>query len=454
MSTGGDEDTQKGEQHPASSKTGEAAPPITSAATDIPDENTDLVFRDGFPALWVPGTRKPLVDGNEPIPRHSFWSSQTVIEFHPKHLDDILNDCEIVFTSRDRNDGEAYSTGQTFFFPATMKPRCALEALVLTIFEKHVQHVDKGMYNLKQSGAEWWTLVLDGDDDSSKANNGDDDGEGDEDEEDEVGLHFDADYELEDQAANLLLHPRIATVTYLSDFGAPTLVLDQRSPPMDDVKKTSLEKEISKAWLSHPVLGKHTAFDGRLLHGAPALFFPSMQKNKVKNINLEKQDGEPPSKRQKTIPHKRVTLLVNIWLNHWVLDAALLDDEVVAKLKTPWQNQLEGSNLKKSGDDEDNNALDSFVPPFAWNEEVDMAQPTVTEKIRLEESKVDPAGEDDIALCNHNVTVKYNPTMEECHRASSLGKSVEIELGPGALSLHVGDELPDDSDGDEGSSAR
>ena len=78
-----------------------------------------------------------------------------------------------------------------------------------------------------------------------------------------MGLHFDADYELEEQTGNIMLHPRVATITYLSDYGAPTLILDQKSPPMDDMKKTTLETGISKAWLSHPKLGKRTIFDGR-----------------------------------------------------------------------------------------------------------------------------------------------------------------------------------------------
>lgn len=44
---------------------------------------------------------------------------------------------------------------------------------------------------------------------------------------DEVGLHFDADYVLEDLLpVGQLVHPHIATVTYLSDEGAPTLVLN------------------------------------------------------------------------------------------------------------------------------------------------------------------------------------------------------------------------------------
>ena len=275
---------------------------------------------------------------------------------------------------------------------------------------------------MENSGCEWWTLVLDED----KKNDGE---EEEDDDDDEVGLHFDADYELEEQASNILLHPRLATVTYLSDYGAPTLVIDQKSPPMDDLKKKKLEEGIRRAWISHPKIGKHTVFDGRLLHGAPALYFPPSKKNQPTNNN----DEQPTAKRQK-IEKKRYTLLVNIWLNHWVLDAALLDEEICSKLKTPWE--VEGSNLK--GDD-------SYTPPFVWNP-VDLSKATEVTKQKLSPSNVNPAGEDEIALCNHNVTVKYNPTMEECHEASEAASTVELELDEGALTLHVGEELPDATD--------
>ena len=75
-----------------------------------------------------------------------------------------------------------------------------------------------------------------------------------------------------------------------------------------------------------------------------------------------------------------------------------------------------------------------------------MTKPTKTEKIKLVPSNVDPAGEDEIALCNHNVTVKYNPVMSECHTASHLGLIVELELEKGTITLHVGQELSVDED--------
>ena len=401
---------------------------------DSGPSDTDLVIREGFPALRLPNTKyKPMIDGEEPIPRHAFWAKENAIQFHPDQLENLRSDCETVFTARDKPDGQTYSAGQTFFLPALMKPRCALEALAQSIFKKHVEHLEDGTYIPEQSGAEWWTLVMDVNDDAKKKDNNDDDEE--EDDDDEVGLHFDADYELEDQVSNMLLHPRIATVTYLSDFGAPTLVLDQKSPPMDDLQKKTLEGGIDRAWLSHPHLGKHTAFDGRLLHGAPALYFPPRK-------DLPNDGEESSAKRQKIIK-KRYTFLVNVWLNHCVMDAGLLDEEVCAKLQTPWEaerDSSDGSQSSLKGDD-------SYIPPFVWQKDVDLSKPPESvEKTKLSPSNIDPAGEDEIALCNHNVTVKYNALMGNCHKASSIGNSIEIELEKDALILEVGEELPEASD--------
>jgi hypothetical protein len=175
----------------------------------------------------------------------------------------------------------------------------------------------------------------------------------------------------------------------------------------------------------------------RFLHGAPALYFPPNKKN----MTLDHETKEPAAKRRKivhdTIVHdtKRYTLLVNIWLNHWVMDAGLLDDEVCASLKTPWEDDK--SNLK--GDDE-------YKPPFTWNKEIDLAKEPEMKRVALAPSNVDPAGEDEIALCNHNIMVKYNPLMEECHAASFSGATVELALEKGAISLHVGEELSEEEE--------
>ncbi|KAL3922510.1 MAG: hypothetical protein SGILL_002163 [Bacillariaceae sp.] len=459
----------------------------------------DLVIREGFPALMIPssnGSYQPMLTGEEPLPRHAFVANENCIQFHQEYLQTLQEDCETVFSARDKPDGAAYSAGQTFFLPANKEPRCALEALAMMIFHKHTEHLPTGTFNPATSGANWWTLVMDSDDENAGSESGEkehqeapvaaaatastndtknsddaaNDDEEDDDDEDEVGLHFDADYELEDQT-NIMLHPRVATVTYLSDCGAPTVIFNLKSPPMDDQQRKALESNIDKAWLSHPQLGKHVAFDGRLLHGAPALYFPSRQHDnggKRDKLIINDEDGKPAAKRQKLDDGshvdaskrpiisngKRYTLLVNVWLNHWVMDAALLDEEVCVKLKTPWNgvggtiNEETRGNLEKG--DEVEVGTDNDPLPFTWNKDVDLSKDTSSNfpTIALKASNVDPAGEDEIALCNHHVTMFYNPLMSECHKASQLAPTVEMKLQENAIRLRV-DGVVEEEEEDE-----
>lgn len=285
--------------------------------------SNDLIIDKGFTVLnnFKPGAADE--DGKpDPIPRDPFASYSNAISMPSSSRASFLSDCSLVFTARTKEDSESYSTGSTYFLPCLMKPRCALEALAQTIFRAHVDSLgecedtetDDGdkkklLYDPERSGAEWWTLVLDTPSGDSPAKGGDKDD--DEDEDDEVGMHFDADYGLEEQLPNYTLHPRVATITYLSDAGVPTLILDKRPPPPSDEEKKSLNGSINKAWLSHPRFGKHVCFDGRFLHGAPGEYFPSVSTKAV-------DTSEPKAKKLKVDAQggKRVTFLVNVWLNH------------------------------------------------------------------------------------------------------------------------------------------
>lgn len=362
----------------------------------------DFVIRDGFPALRNPADGSPSLNENEPIPRHEVWAEDHALEF--RNLDDWWNDCAAVFTARTREDDQAYSAGTTYFLPCVMKPRCALEELVKSIFDKHTEHLEEGVIVREQSGAEWWTLIMD-EDDTLEVNT-------EEDESDEVGMHFDADYGLEDQAPGLFLHPRVATVTYLSDFGAPTVVFDRKSPSMDDREMKQLEGDISKCWVSHPVIGKHLCFDGRLLHGAPCTFFPSIE---------HEEDRE--AKRIK-LSRRRVTLLVNVWINHCPLDAEPLEDDICEKLASA---SKEGSQL------------------FVWKK-LDMSKPSSMKSSKLSVDKEDPAGEEEVVIGNRIVCIDYRSSMKALHKASRESRFTEIEVAKGALSIRVGEEVQSDDD--------
>lgn len=157
----------------------------------------------------------------------------------------LCADCVSVFTARATGEGEALSVGSTFWTPAVAKPTTALERLAQEIFEFHTQGAE---FDAARSGAEWWTQTI------APA--------------DDIGLHWDRDYDMEvDQG--LLLHPHVATVTYLSAprEAAPTLILDRPSPFLADESPCGPLGGAAVCW---PTTGRHLCFDGRKLHGAMA----------------------------------------------------------------------------------------------------------------------------------------------------------------------------------------
>ena len=403
----------------------------------------DLILDEGFPVLsdFKPGSS---AEDRFPVPRASFASYTNAITFAQRSS--FLNDCALVFNAR-ATEGDEYSSGSTFFLPSLMKPRCALEALAQTIFRAHTEGLE-GKFDPKNSGAEWWTLVLDNkttQNDPTSKNAAENDSE-EEEEDDEVGMHFDADYALEEQASGVFLHPRVATITYLSDVGVPTLILDKRSPPPQDTEKSSLNGSITKGWLSHPSFGKHVSFDGRLLHGAPGEYFPSASLSKN---NVDDGDSEPQTKKQKVeekaddkeddaLAGKRITFLVNIWLNHSTMDAVILDDDLVSKLATTWEDP---DSTAKSDED--------HIPAFQWNmKDIISSEDKLTNTVSLKKS-TEAAGIEDIVLCNRHVDMAFNSSLGDFHDASKLAAkegSMPLVLEEGVLTLTVGREASDDED--------
>ncbi len=477
------------------------------------NHSNDFIIDDGFPVLnnfhylltkskksgnKETSSKKDTDDGNselqkkngeehqnaDPIPRHQFASYANALSMScPIQRNSFLDDCVTVFTARTREDSEGYSSGSTFFLPCGMKPRCALEGLAESIFKAHVDGLEwemdeeveakngegktddnekkskkKLLYDPERSGAEWWTLVLDtpSDDQPTKKTTIGDEDDDEDGEDDEVGMHFDADYGLEEQVAGMMVHPRVATVTYLTDTGVPTLILDKKSPPMTDPERKSLNGDISKGWLSHPSFGKHVAFDGRLLHGAPGEYFPAVAK---------KHDGgeEPKAKKMKVdgasdvddnesmaFGGKRITFLVNVWLNHCPIDAEILDEEIVEKLATPWQSNGEHkeSNLKEG---------DPIKPAFEW-QLLDVSKPdALTNTFTINFASVDsngPAGDEDVVICKRHINFSFGASKEDLRAASEFASaegSVEMKLCPKVLTLTVGDECVS-SDEEEGNS--
>jgi len=182
----------------------------------------------------------------------------------PAELERMVRDCRAAFRNK------------SYWLAADAAPRFSLEWLARAVFEYHTARLGPGDYDPARTGAEWWVHFR-----GPAAADGE-----------AIGFHWDRDEYYAD-AAKQNVHPQIATVTYLSDHGAPTMILEQVpiAPGRTATPRT--------AYLSHPRLGKHASFDGRLLHGVPPeLMVPQARK----------------------AGYTRITFLVNIWVNHRLLN--------------------------------------------------------------------------------------------------------------------------------------
>jgi hypothetical protein len=197
----------------------------------------------------------------------------------------LREDCKTSFNCRSLSSGsENYSTGSTYFIKANDKPGCNLEALALQIFQQHTSGLD---YDAKNSGAEWWSQSIDHRDD--------------------IGFHWDRDYGAEEERGEHI-YPKFATVTYVSKEGGPTVVMDKAGTDSSD---EPLIGSVQRFAASRPLVGKHIAFDGSLLHAAPSDF----------GVESEGSDngsgpGSEESEDDSDEGPLRVTFLVNVWVNH------------------------------------------------------------------------------------------------------------------------------------------
>ena len=132
--------------------------------------------------------------------------------------------------------------------------------------------------------------------------------------------------------ANEHIPPWLATVTYLGDVGAPTVVLpvaadrEGRAVPTgaDDGGDATRGDDVARGdvYISYPVAGKHICFDGRLLHGA------------LHDL-LNEGVATPPDAALAPVepiePYVRVSLLVNVWVGHRTADARRLPSELASR---------------------------------------------------------------------------------------------------------------------------
>ncbi len=133
--------------------------------------------------------------------------------------------------------------------------------------------------------------------------------------------HFDKDEDLLDECG-VYVHPFISTVTYLSEVGAPTVVIGARVTTEGELSGVNIDDAVPSdaddqgverefdVFASYPVVGKHVAFNGRLLHGCPSSCALAHSPAAKPTGKVQKKATAIKCRGQ------RVSLLVNIWLNH------------------------------------------------------------------------------------------------------------------------------------------
>ena len=129
-----------------------------------------------------------------------------------------------------------------------------------------------------------------------------------------ISFHWDKDEDLRLLCGgSMYIHPHLSTVTYLTGIGAPTMVLSKRVDPMTG--KSVLEKEDTNGFVCWPRKGKHLSFDGRFLHAAPS----DLMEDGMFDAQCKFEISEGMGDKEKKVlgrRHRRVTFLVNVWLNH------------------------------------------------------------------------------------------------------------------------------------------
>mmetsp|Transcript_13095 Transcript_13095/g.24612 ORF Transcript_13095/g.24612 Transcript_13095/m.24612 type:complete len:436 (-) Transcript_13095:14-1321(-) len=260
-----------------------------------------------------------LADESEPL----LFSDNT--EKRLSFIDDLLFDCEIT---------DCALLPRTFWINCQDRPRCAMEQCALEVFKHHVPN--DTAFDPDTSGAEWWVQIrpsppagrynlltkTDGkkynDTHSHKTSSGEVADEDDDLEASGICFHWDKDEDLRlMMGGNMYIHPHISTVTYLTSVGAPTLALNYRVNPLTGEYMSPQDEANFEAYVSCPKRGKHLSFDGRYLHAAPKDLMPKgLFEDQIKISPSD--DVKESSEMNKLLSrrHRRVTFLVNIWLNY------------------------------------------------------------------------------------------------------------------------------------------
>mmetsp|Transcript_14680 Transcript_14680/g.31854 ORF Transcript_14680/g.31854 Transcript_14680/m.31854 type:complete len:441 (-) Transcript_14680:723-2045(-) len=265
--------------------------------------------------------------------------------------DDLLYDCEIA---------DCGLLPRTFWMPAKgMKPRCRLEQMAVEVFN---QHVPGGYtYDSATSGAEWWVQIRPSPPLSGRYSMHADKDEHDHGQDQDmaktgISFHWDKDEDLRlAMGGSMYLHPHLSTVTYLTDIGAPTMVVSCRVNNFSGEYIASGDS--TEGYVSWPRKGKHLSFDGRYLHAAPGDLMERGEFDKQCKIDASSIADDHELQKLKR-RHRRVTFLVNVWLNYKPFNVDSFPETMIDKMSVQKESSqqpilfdsIEQSCMSRCGD--------------------------------------------------------------------------------------------------------
>lgn len=187
----------------------------------------------------------------------------------PKHIfNKLLEECRNVGSWSGEEESFMHGKKPTFWLDLTTgaEPRNYIEKAVHTLRKEVVPRIYAHRKEQKIVGGEWWVQVRDG--------------------KETIGFHYDKD-EAMASLQGIMKLPMVSTVTYLTDVGAPTLILNQTTVD-GNLEVPEVPEE---GYLSYPKKNRHIMFSGDLQHGVLGT-------------------AAPPTSVES---RGRVTLLINWW---------------------------------------------------------------------------------------------------------------------------------------------
>lgn len=200
-----------------------------------------------------------------------------------------LSCADDIWIKLERDCESLFSADRSFWMASDAVPRCALEAFAREIYIHQTRRFPHRR-NGELSGAEWWVQVRRDDGRTGALGHKDPH---------DVSWHWDKDEQLVDEGGPAV-HPAVSTVTYITGMGAPTVVIPIGREDGGCARS---------CFVSYPTRGKHIAFDGRWLHGAPHALARSA----------------PPG-------YLRISFLVNIWCGWKPIGVEPLPSEAILEL--------------------------------------------------------------------------------------------------------------------------